>query len=186
MLRLGLGFSETSHSIRRVCAASTLLFLCGTVIAAGVNGYILRCLYEKDTWCSKKELTHAELTWTTASPLSAILREDRRPLLVPRRRICEVAPLILQGRPAAPLAVSPLTDPKPRCNPFEGCISSYRDMGFDTAVGYQLTWATLGVAILALVVELLMVAVRTSVVPQAGITEEAASLLHQQDDDRVI
>lgn len=185
VLHLAPSFTKTNHHVRQVCGTPICLLLLLAVIAMGINGYILREMYEKDTWCKVNALhmgTSAPM-YVQGNAASGILRQPVRLAMPPMAvRLADARPLKLQR--SAAIALGEVK----QCNYFEDCFASYRDMGFERAMGYRVLWAALGVAAFAMVVEMMVMAVGASVVPQAGIAAETAALLHNQDnnDDRVI
>ncbi|KPI90610.1 hypothetical protein ABL78_0206 [Leptomonas seymouri] len=170
VLHVAPSFIKTNHHVRWMCGAPICILLLLTITAIGIDGYIMKGMYENDTWCTSQSIptTHHRIAVLRAAP--AILLADRRTFLAP----------------AHPIMDAPMDTDIRKCNPFDGCIASYREMGFEQAAGYEVVWAALGISVFALVVEMMVMAVGASVVPQAGITEETANLLYRQDEDRVI
>ncbi|KPA74691.1 hypothetical protein ABB37_09014 [Leptomonas pyrrhocoris] len=214
LLHLAPSFTKTNHRVRRVCGVPICVLLLLTAVALGMDAYIVKALYEKDTWCKQPESitsVFAPPNWpgqtteegeapaaaatvffvvdpprVVAQP--AVLREERRVFATPARWRMEFPAGAIPARPVSPLAHTAADDAAvaKRCNPFEDCISAYREMGFERAVGYNVVWAALWISVFALVVEMMVMAVGASVVPQAGVAAETVSLLQRQDDDRVI
>jgi hypothetical protein len=212
VLHLTPTFTKTKRNVRCICGAPISLLLLLAVAVISVEGYVLRSMYEDNIECRTETalitgndaVPHAEpfALHDDAAPHEgvaavgrlSILRENRRTLssVVSPHRLNIPPPLDLPDVPVevvyarhAELHALAATDEK-RCNPFDDCIASYRSMGFEQAVGYRVVWVVLGVAAFAALVEMMVMAVGASAVPQAGVMEETVNLLHRQDDERVI
>lgn len=191
LFHLAPSFTKTNSRVRRVCGAPICILLLLTAAAIGANGYVVWCMYEKDTWCKSEPEMQVMAAATPAILREPIQKFAAGPALRARSMsgtsAIQAQPLIMlqQQAPVKVRAAMQMGD-EPDCDPTKGCIGSYRKMGFEHAIGYRTLWAALGVVIFAMVVEMLVMAVGASDVPQAGITAEAAALLGQQDDERVI
>lgn len=180
-------FTGTRHRIRTVCGAPICTLLLIAIAAAGVNCYITHAMYERD-WC-KNQQTHAVAGVALAVPAVAALPVAPVEAVAaihpppPAKRLYVQAVAVRQGHLTRPLAAGIDSD---ICDPFKGCIASYRTMGFKGAVGWQTMWAALTVAVTGLFAELMVMAIGGSHVTEAGVGAAAASLLRGDDEERLL
>lgn len=206
-------FIKTNRDVRCMCGVPLCLLLLLAVASLGLEGYVLQSMYWEENNCDKEMLlgqifsepagnaaavNHNHNNGHSVVAAPAILRENLRPLAMqPRHRAQDAdvtafvhAPIQkLHTRLATPLSSPTQGEPLHQqkwCNPFDNCLASFHDMGFETATGYKAVWAALVIAAVTVVAELFIIAVGASVVPQAGVSAETARLLHEQDEDRAI
>ncbi|CAG9569361.1 hypothetical protein LMJF_08_0640 [Leishmania major strain Friedlin] len=191
-------FTRSSYRVRAVCGAPICLLLTVAIAAAGLNCYIMHAMYENN-WCEKNATVCME---ATEPAMGFVVKPSI--LLAPKTLLREVSTAhrsltpsvnmkIALSREADILAI-PLVKATATgstgglfgdCNPFDGCISSFRKMGFTGAEGWQTAWAALASAVAGFFAETLVVIIGSRRTSEAGLGESAVALL-QGEDERLL
>ncbi|KAK7201885.1 Amastin surface glycoprotein [Novymonas esmeraldas] len=190
-------FTRSRHRVRGVCGAPICALLLLGILSTGVSCYIAHSMYEKD-WCAAPAATLA-----TAEPLvqSTQLSSTNVPSVVlhlPGKELRDVSILrhsavtesAVRRTSVAPLSIDTGAAPAYHlgaggCNPFDGCVSSYRDMGFEGAAGWQTMWSALILSVVGLFAEAIVIATASSHIAEVGVGEATAALL-QGEDERLL
>ncbi|AIN95874.1 hypothetical protein LPMP_080650 [Leishmania panamensis] len=190
-------FTQSRYRVRTVCGAPICTLLTVALIATGVNCYLMHAMYE-NKWCENSAYEPMVATHFSSPPTSALTQPSRRYL----HKVWQYWRFFSIPR----LSTKPRLSPQPKttlgksddavmlilthrlfgdCNPFDGCIVSFREMGFKVVAGWQATWAALAVAITAFFAELMVVIVGGRRLVEAGVGESAVALL-QGEDERLL
>ncbi|KAG5486468.1 hypothetical protein LSCM4_07400 [Leishmania orientalis] len=190
-------FTNSGYRVRTVCGAPICTLLLVAIIAAGTNCYIMHAMYENN-WCEKNNAGYMAKADVPAAHVAvpAIMHLPSKELrevphvrrLFATRTVTKMAVPLDIGIVAAPAEMHTAGSSGVLfgdCNPFDGCISSYREMGFTTAAGWQTTWAALTAAFVGLFAELTVMIIGGSRVAEAGVGESTIALL-QGEDERLL
>ncbi|CBZ31909.1 hypothetical protein, unknown function [Leishmania donovani] len=199
VLHMSSTFTRSSYRVRAVCGAPICLLLTVAIAAAGLNCYIMRAMYENN-WCEKNTTECMEATQSAMGVIGrpSILLNRGLPL----RKMSKIQHSFLTPAVNMKFAVSreadifatPLTKAAATgstgglfgdCNPFDGCISSFHNMGFTGAEGWQTTWAALAATVTGFFAETLVVIIGGRRSSEAGLGESAVALL-QGEDERLL
>ncbi|GET86194.1 hypothetical protein, unknown function [Leishmania tarentolae] len=190
-------FTHSSFRMHTGCGALICLLLAVAITSAGVNCYFMHTMYEND-WCTEttRLTAKSEPVLGGSKPITfyrppADLARDLRTqrLFLTHAMILKADAFAETATPATVKSKSVITVSAGSlfggCNPFDGCISSFHDMGFTGAEGWTTTWAALAAAVTGLFAEMMVMIIVGRPSPEAGLGESAAALL-QGEDERLL
>ncbi|KAG5485123.1 hypothetical protein CUR178_08094 [Leishmania enriettii] len=189
-------FTNSGFRVRTVCGAPICTLLLVAIIAAGTNCFIMHAMYENN-WCENNAgytakadvpAVHVAAPAIMHLPSEQLREAPHVRRLFATRTVTKMAVPLDIGIVAAPAEMHTASSSGvlfEDCNPFDGCISSYREMGFTTATGWQATWAALTVAVVGFFAELTVMMIGVSRFSEAGVGESTIALL-QGEDERLL
>ncbi|KAG5510814.1 hypothetical protein JKF63_07886 [Porcisia hertigi] len=148
--------SRSDRSASTLCGVMICILFSISIISLRINFLIVSAMYDVD-WCTNE-----------SSP--------------------QAAAVSLLAAAHMPRSMAAPTDTIPGlsggCNPFDGCVESYRKMGFKVAEGSQLMQYTFFLAVSGLLVEFMTLLWNRSQTMEAGVGEMVA--LRRDDDERLL